>query len=257
MVAVIYMRIDQVMLHKMATDSVLGQYVAAVRVSELFEMLPAALMFTLAPILSVSAADPGRFRGYTDRTFRYFMFLASGLCVFMTVGARIIVRVLYGKQFLPAAPLLSVLIWSEIAVFFASVVANVMVARNQQNLLPIPTVTGAAVNIVLNLVLIPRYAAMGASWATLISYSVAWMVVLLFFRRTRSLVWQGIRFAVPIALVALLAVKAASFVSTLFLPSMFVGLTVFLVGAVVTGFLRKSDMGYFSTAVRNALARRA
>lgn len=257
LVAVIYMRIDQVMLHKMATDSILGQYVAAVRVSELFEMLPAALMFTLAPILAVSAPDPQKFRGYTDRTFRYFMFLASGLCVFMTVGARIIVRALYGKQFLPAAPLLSVLIWSEIAVFFASVVAEVMVAKNQQNLLPIPTVAGAAINIGLNLVLIPRYAAMGASWATLISYSVAWMVVLLFFKRTRSIVWQGMRFAVPIALVALLAVKGATFVSTSFLPSIFVGLTVFLVGALVMGFLNVSDIGYFSTAVKNALARRA
>jgi hypothetical protein len=98
---------------------------------------------------------------------------------------------------------------------------------------------------------------MGASWATLVSYSVAWMVVLLFFKSTRSIVWQGIRFAVPIVLVALLAVKAATFVSTAFVPSMFVGLAVFLAGALVMGFLKTSDMGYFSTAVRNALARRA
>ena len=109
------------------------------------------------------------------------------LCVLMTIGARIIVRVLYGKQFLPAAPLLAVLIWSEIAVFFATVVVNVMVARNHQNLLPIPTLAGAAINVALNLVLIPRYAAMGTAWATLVSYSLAWMVALLFFKQTRSI----------------------------------------------------------------------
>jgi PST family polysaccharide transporter len=253
--AVIYMRIDQVMLHKMATDSILGQYVAAVRVSELFEMLPAALMFTLAPILAVSVADPQRFRGYTDRTFRYFMLLASGLCVFMTVGARIIVRLLYGKQFLPAAPLLSVLIWSEIAVFFAAVVAEVMVARNQQNLAPILTVAGAVINIGLNLVLIPRYAAMGASWATLIGYSVAWMGVPLFFRRTRSVTWQGIRFAVPLALVALLAVKGATFASASVFRSMLVGISAFVVGALIVGYLKISDVSYFSAAVKRALGK--
>ena len=87
LLAMIYMRIDQVMLHKMTTDSILGQYVAAVRVSELFEMLPTALMFTLAPILAVSVVDPKKFRSYIDRTFRYFMVLAAGLCVVMTVGA--------------------------------------------------------------------------------------------------------------------------------------------------------------------------
>ncbi len=99
LLGMIYMRIDQVMLHKMTTDSVLGQYVAAVRVSELFEMLPAALMFTLAPVLAVSVADPQKLRNYTDQTFRSFMVFASGLCIVMTVGARVVVRVLYGRQF--------------------------------------------------------------------------------------------------------------------------------------------------------------
>lgn len=251
--AMIYMRIDQVMLHKMTTDSVLGQYVAAVRVSELFEMLPSALMFTLAPVLAVTVADPQKFRGYTDRVFRYFMLLAAGMCVFMTLGARIIVRVLYGKQFLPAAPLLAVLIWSEIAVFFATVTLNVMISRHQQSLLPIPTLAGAAINIGLNLVLIPRYSAMGAAWATLISYSAAWMVVLLFFKQTRSVTWQGIRFAVPIAGVALLAVKGAMLASASVFPSLLVGLVAFVVGAFIIRGLKISDVNYLSAAVKSSL----
>ena len=255
LLAMIYMRIDQVMLHDMTTDSVLGQYVAAVRVSELFEMLPAALMFTLAPVLAVSVADPQKFRSYTDQTFRYFMVAASGLCVFMTLGAGIIVRVLYGKQFLPAAPLLAVLIWSEIAVFFATVTLNVMIANGHQSLLPIPTLAGAAINIGLNLVLIPRYAAMGAAWATLVSYSLAWMGVLLFFKQTRSITWQGIRFAVPIATVALLAVKGATLASASVFPSILVGLFVFIVGALMIGCLKISDVSYFSAAVRGSLGK--
>ena len=89
LLSMIYLRIDQVMLHKMVSDSVLGQYVAAVKVSELFEMLPSGLMVALAPVLSVSVAEPERFRSFTDRAFRYFMLVACGLCVFMTAGARI------------------------------------------------------------------------------------------------------------------------------------------------------------------------
>jgi PST family polysaccharide transporter len=225
----------------MTTDSILGQYVAAVRVSELFEMLPTALMFTLAPVLAVSVVDPEKFRGYVDRTFRYFMVLAAGLCVVMTVGAPIVVRVLYGKQFLPAAPLLAVLIWSEIAVFFAAVVANVMVARNQQNLLPIPTLAGAAINIGLNLVLIPRYAAMGSAWATLISYTLAWMAVLLFLKETRSVTWQGLRFALPIAALALVAIASASLVSS-YLVRFLIASSVFAGAIWMMDYIRKSDV---------------
>jgi len=252
LLAMVYMRIDQVMLHKMTTDSVLGQYVAAVRVSELFELLPSALMFTLFPVLAVCAADPQRFRSYTDQTFRFFMIVASGLCVFMTVAAPIVVRVLYGRQFLPSAPLLAVLIWSEIAVFFATVILNVMIAKGQQSLLPIPTLAGAVINIGLNVVLIPRYAAMGAAWATLISYSLAWMVIMLFFRSTRSITWQGIRFAAPAAAIALLAVKSADFVPMSLFLSIFVGLTVFVAGALMIGCLKISDVGYFAAMIRDS-----
>jgi len=242
LLAMIYMRIDQVMLHKMTTDSVLGQYVAAVRVSELFELLPTALMVTLAPILAVSVTDPVKFRSYTDRAFRYFMVAACGLCVVMTVGAPIIVRTLYGKQFVPAAPLLAVLIWSEIAVFFASVTVNVMIARNHQNLLPIPTLMGAAINIGLNLVLIPRYAAMGAAWATLISYSLAWMVALLFLKQTRPVTWQGLRFAAPIAGLALFASGCARVMSSYVPARVLAACCIFAGAAWMTNYIRRSDV---------------
>ncbi|MFZ0785079.1 MAG: flippase [Candidatus Acidiferrales bacterium] len=255
LLAMIYMRIDQVMLHKMTTDSILGQYVAAVRVSELFEMLPAALMMTLAPILAVSVGDSQRFRSYTDRAFRYFMVAACGLCVVVTVGSQLIVHVLYGKQFLPAAPLLAVLIWSEIAVFFATVVGNVMVVKNQQNLLPIPTLAGAAINVALNLVLIPRYAAMGAAYATLVSYTVAWMVVLLFFGRMRSVIWQGLRFALPVVAVALLAAAGATLMPKSIAAGLSASLAIFALGLIATRQLRGSDLSYVSGVVRQVLQR--
>jgi O-antigen/teichoic acid export membrane protein len=50
---IIYLRIDQVMLHSMAGDFVLGHYAAAVRVSELFEALPAAFGSALFPLLCI------------------------------------------------------------------------------------------------------------------------------------------------------------------------------------------------------------
>ena len=238
----IYLRIDQVMLHKMASDYSLGQYVAAVRVSELFEALPAASMVTLAPIWAVSVADPEKFSGYVDRAFRYLMIVASALCVVLTVGARLVVRVLYGRQFLPAAPLLAVLIWSEIAVFFSAVVVNVLIAGNKQRLLPIPTIFGAAINIGLNLFWIPRYGAAGAAWATLVSYTLAWMVCLLFFKQTRSVAWRGILFAVPIAALALLSVGCAAILPVAEVLKVLAACVIFGVGIWVAGFIRKSEL---------------
>jgi len=255
LLSMIYLRIDQVMLHRMVSDSVLGQYVAAVKVSELFELLPSALMFSLAPVLSVAVAEPERLRSYTDRAFRYFMVVACGLCVVMTLGARIVVRLMYGSQFLPAAPLLAVLIWSEIAVFFAAVIITTLITSNQQHLLPIPTLVGAAINVALNLVLIPRYAAAGAAWATVASYSVAWTLTLLCFRQTRSITWQGLRFAVPLTAIGLAASACGALLPASRVAGLLVGLAAFAGGVWLTGCLRKSDLGYVSGMVRESLAK--
>jgi O-antigen/teichoic acid export membrane protein len=251
----IYLRIDQVMLHNMTTDSVLGQYVAAVKVSELLELLPAGLMFSIAPILSVSFAEPQRFRSHIDRAFRYLMVLAGGLCVTMAVGARMIIWILYGKQFLPAASLLVVLIWAEIAIFFAAVVINALIASNQQGFLPLPTLVGAAANVALNLVLIPRYAAMGAAWATLVSYTMAWMVSLLFISKTRSLAWQGLRFALPIVGVALFSVACATRLPSNEIVRVPAALAMFVAGLWVTRSIRGSDINDGLAALKGSFAK--
>ncbi len=256
LLGMIYMRIDQVMLHKMTTDSVLGQYVAAVKVSELLELLPAALMFSIAPVLSVSFAQPERFRSQIDRAFRYLMVLAGGLCVCMTVGAKTIIWILYGKQFLPAAPLLEILIWSEIGVFFAAVAINALIASNQQGMLPLPTFLGAGVNIALNLVLIPRYAATGAAWATLVSYTVVWMVGLLFFQRTRALIWQGLSLTMPIVGVALISIVSVTFLAIPDIVKVLVSLALFVTGLWMTKSVSRSDLKEGLATLKGSLVRK-
>lgn len=255
LLAMIYLRIDQVMLHRMVSDAALGQYVAAVKVSELFEFLPSALMSTIAPILSVSVADPERFKSYIDRAFRYFTIFAAGLCVFMSTGAGFIVHVLYGNRFSPAGPLLAVLIWSEIPVFFASVVINVLIARNQQNLLPVPTLVGAVVNVALNLILIPRYGALGASWATLVSYTLAWMACLLLFKQTRSVTWQGLRYAMPTVALALAAAGVTALVFAQATARISVAMGIFLIGLWLTRSIRSSDMNYVAHTLKESIGR--
>jgi PST family polysaccharide transporter len=211
-------------------------------------------MSALAPILAVSVADPKRFLGLTSRAFRYFMVLAGALCVAMTIGARLIVHFLYGSQFLPAAPLLAVLIWSEIPVFFAAVVVNALIAKNQQRLLPIPTLVGAAVNVALNLVLIPRYGAIGSAYATVISYTLAWMVVLLFSYHARPVMRHGLKFAVPISVFALVVVIVTRSLPVPAFAQLLTGIAAFLSVASVTGIIRREDIAFMKTAFAKAVS---
>ena len=185
----IYHRIDQVMLFKMSTDQVLGNYVAAVRLTELVSLFPIAVMSSMFPILAQTAGEDDRFRQYLRLSFRSLMALVFGICVFVTLFSGLIARLTYGAKFGAAGPLLAVLIWSEVPVFFGVVMSNGLVAKNLQNYLPLSTGIGAAVNVGLNLYMIPRWGAIGSAWATNISYTLAAILLFLAFRGTRS--WLG------------------------------------------------------------------
>lgn len=238
----IYHRIDQVMLHNMASDQVLGGYVAAVNVTELFGLLPVALMGSLFPILSQCAFDDDRFQHYLRLSFRSMMAVVFGACAMISPLARPVIHLLYGAKFAEAAPLLAVLIWSEVPVFFGVVIWNGMVARNLQNYLPLSTGVGAIMNVLLNLFMIPRWAALGAAWATNISYTLAAVFLFLVFRRTRPMAWAGLRTVIA---PCLLALPIAAVFSILSLPIVLetpIIVAVYGLGAWATGVVQQGEI---------------
>jgi O-antigen/teichoic acid export membrane protein len=249
----IYLRIDQVMLHRMASDAALGQYAAAVRISELFEALPAAFGSSLFPLLVISIADLPRFRRHLDLGYRYMILASVALSIAFCTGARPILGLLYGAKYAAAAPLLAILIWSEVAVFFGSTLANAMLAAGLQRIVLWPTIAGAVVNIGLNLYMIPHYGAWGAAWATVIAYWTCWTVAFLPFRECREIVWVGLRLLIPFTAVAL-AVTGLSFlapvgdwVRPIIAVVAFAGL------ACIFGFARKQDLEFIRSAWKTRL----
>jgi PST family polysaccharide transporter len=255
LVLAVYMRIDQVMLHNLASDRVLGDYVAAVKAAELFEALPTAILFSVFPVLSTVAAQSERFQQYVSRIFRYLGVAACGICVAITVAARPLVAVVYGARYQAAAPLLTVLIWSEVAVFFGSVVLNVLLASGLQKFIVAPTAMGALANVLLNILLIPRYGAMGAAWATLVSYSLAWLVVPLAFSSTRALVLRGLGIVLPAAAWALGGAAAAWLTKTPVLVALPMGLVVYVFGVWSSKLFHRDDFVYAWEALRGTLPR--
>jgi O-antigen/teichoic acid export membrane protein len=71
---------------------------------------------------------------------------------------------------MPSAPALSILIWSEIFIFYGLIHYEILISTDKQKIYLIFCSTGALANVILNFVLIPRYGIVGASVATLVSY---------------------------------------------------------------------------------------
>jgi PST family polysaccharide transporter len=238
----VYHRIDQVMLHKMSGDQVLGPYVIAVQLTELFSALPVALMISLFPALAQSAQDEETFTRYLHETFRFLMVIVFAACALVTPIAFPLIELFYGRQFLSTASLLIVLIWSEAPVFFGVVLSNALIAKRLQKYTAYGAVVGAAVNVLLNLVLIPRYGALGASWATVISYSVAGLFIPMLLRPVRPTILLGMKVAVRPFLLALAIVWGLQFIAVIFWWKLLFATIAFVGGGLVIGAVTSRDL---------------
>jgi PST family polysaccharide transporter len=104
----------------------------------------------------------------------------------MTFLSTPLVVLLFGQEYAPAGMVLSIHIWSSLFVFLGYA-KEVWIATEELTVFALAaSCVGAVTNILLNLWLIPKYQALGASIATVISYGIADYVMCLVYPRTRK-----------------------------------------------------------------------
>jgi polysaccharide transporter, PST family len=191
MVIMIYMRIDQVMIEHMVGVKQLGIYSAAVRISELWYMIPAIISTSFYPkLLALKNKSEGEYLKQFEFLFSLSFLISFLISLFITILAPIVVNVLYGKAYEASAIILSINIWSGIFVFLGVASGNYTMIENLNKIALYKTVLGAIVNIILNFVLIPKYQGVGAAIATLVAYGIAAYISNLLFRDTRPLFYR-------------------------------------------------------------------
>ncbi len=200
MVISIYMRIDQVMIKEMLGAEQVGQYAAAVRLSEAWYFVPMAITASVFPaIINAKKQSEELYYKRLQKLYDLMVWLAVAIALPTTFLAPWVVRVLYGEAFLPAAGVLSIHIWAGVFVFLGCANGRWIIAENIHQIATIRSTAGAMVNVALNIVLIPKYGVNGAAVATFISVSVASHIAFLFINKARrAFIMQSKAFLKPV-----------------------------------------------------------
>lgn len=170
----LYMRIDQVMIGQFRGASEVGQFSAAVRISEVWYFVPVAIVNSAFPaILAQRKPDPRSYARSFARLLSLLALLAILMGICMSFASSWLVGVLYGPRFAPAAVVLSIHIWAGVFVALGLVSGNWLVAEGLQRYTLYRSLSGGIANVLLNLLLIPRYGIQGAAVATVISYGIS------------------------------------------------------------------------------------
>jgi O-antigen/teichoic acid export membrane protein len=175
MMSMIYDQIDTVMLRYMRSENELGLYVASYSMMTISMSFVAILGQVFFPLLSqTTGRDHER-----ENEQRYLGWLGQasvGLALPIATGGFILAepltRFVLGSQYAGTATLFRWLTLTIVAGSLASYFGSqlIPIARERKYLAAV--IAGAAVNVVLNLFLIPRYGAIAAVFTTVISQAV-------------------------------------------------------------------------------------
>jgi O-antigen/teichoic acid export membrane protein len=174
---VLLFNFDMVMLGFWRPASEVGEYSAAYK----FINFASAFVFlygtNLLPILSRCRGNPVELRNVAEKSLRFTLLLVLPLAVGGMVVGQDLVNLIYGDRFSAAARALQILIWVIPLVGCRVVFRNTLLSHGYQKNLLWSTFVAAAINCVLNLLLIPKYSYLGSAAAMVIAEGILLILV--------------------------------------------------------------------------------
>ena len=183
----VYLRIDQVMLREMVSDEAVGIYSTAVRISEVWYFLPVIVSTSLFPeLLKRKNIGEGVYRAAYQRVYDFLAWTSMPVVLALTFLSGPVIRLLYGEAYAAGGVILAILIWSSPFAFMRELYGKWLVSEELTKFFMLAHGSGALINVLLNLYLIPRFGGVGAAAATLVSYTVGGYLICFAHRRTRA-----------------------------------------------------------------------
>lgn len=182
----IFAQTDKIMIGKFMTTKDVGLYTTAVAISGMWFFIPGAIIDSLRPvIMEQKKKNENIYIRRIKQLFSIIIWLSILYGLFITIFGKMIVLYLYGKDYLESVAALKVIVW-YCAFSNLGVAKNIWsISEKKQKYEKLFTAAGVATNIILNLILIPKYGIVGAAITTLITHIVTVFIVPCFFRETR------------------------------------------------------------------------
>ncbi len=161
---------DHIMLTLMISKEENGFYSAAITTAGIFQFVYTAIVDSYRPvILADKKENSNNYIINMTRLYSITLYLSIAQSLVFTVGAEIIVGLLYGKDYVATVPVLRILVWFLAFAVMGSVRNVWILAEQKQKYLWLINLSGAVFNILLNLLLIKPFGACGAAFASLLT----------------------------------------------------------------------------------------
>lgn len=231
-VTFLYFRCDTILLSFLQNHHDVGIYGAAYKVIETIVFFPAMVVGMVFPMMSrYIFTDVRMFNDIANTIVKIFTIILIPLVIALIALAEPIIAIVGGANFAAAVPVLRVLSYALIFIFFGQLFTSIIVVAAQQKRLMYIQCCAALGNIVANMLLIPRYSYMAAAYVSVVTElfvattamllvvtttSFSFMPARAGFTLVAGLVMAVVVFFSPFAVIPSLAIATAMYFVALF-----------------------------------------
>lgn len=181
----VYTLMDRTMLGLVKGESEVGIYDNSQKIIRIILTLLTSLATVMMPYMSNMFAnkDMEKFKISFKRAFSFTSFMSFPMTIGLISISRSFVPWFFGKQFVGLEYLMYVGSWMMIPIAWSSVLGTqVMISMKKENLYTISVSIAAVINIVLNILLIPKLSSMGTTISSLAAECVGTIIQVYFLR---------------------------------------------------------------------------
>ena len=163
-------KVDTILLQMINGNEAVGFYNAAYSLMTALSFLPSVYVVAIFPLLSqLNVSSKEMLKISYEKSFKYLLIIGLPIAVGTTLIAGPIILLIYKSAFTPSIIALQILIWSIPIIFLNYIIGTAINSINKQRQMVKSTFIVMTMNIVLNLLLLPKYGYIAASFITVIT----------------------------------------------------------------------------------------
>lgn len=181
----IYNRVDTLILEHFHGSSAVGIYGLSYRVYENLVLGAAYFMNTLLPVFSAaSLQNPKKIYSLFQKAFDVLVIFGMAIALLFFFFAPFVINLLGGGEFQASIPLLRVLLVALLITYLNHLTGYSLVAFRKQKASLYIAVVALTLNVVLNLMFIPKFSFYAAAWITVATEGFVFLATMLVVKRT-------------------------------------------------------------------------
>lgn len=223
-----YFRIDVLILDWLiGNKTIVGIYGSIHRIIEMYFLIPSVLMSTAFPIISKNfSEDPSYVISLVKKLLNVISAVSIPIAVLIAFNSYDLNLLIFGNEYKTGYSGLIFLIWTILPLGYNYVLGHVLISIDKQKYCAISLAVASVINIILNLILIPKFSFAGTCIALLITEIIIFIFNSYYAERFLGDI-KIMVISIKVLSIIIITFAFYFFVSTLFHYNLFSGITLF------------------------------